>query len=142
MGKTDFTISKLQISTVSATTAFKDISDNLIEFSGFEILAETEEAHGMGDAWAETAFTGLKRVSPITLTAFYDDATTSGFVALFGNATDPGAERVIKVSFGTTNAYPKTDVIVKRFNRKPSRGELTKCEVELIPTGAVTVVAT
>ena len=142
MAKTDFTISAFRLTSTSATTAFHDLAQFITEFSGLEILAETEETHTMGDSWAEESFTGLRRVSPITIGGFYDDVAASGPHALLGNTTDIGAERVIKVNFGTTNAYPKTDVIVKRYSRKPVRGELTKWEAELLPTGAVTVVTT
>ena len=142
MAKTDFTITGFKATTSSATAAFHDISQYITEFDGLELLAETIESHGLGDAWAEVAYTGLRRISPIRIGGFYDDVAASGPHALFGNATDLGAERVIKVNFGTTNAYPKCDVIVKRYSRKPARGELTKYEVELLPTGAITVVTT
>lgn len=142
MAKTDFTITAFKLTSTSATGAFHDISQYITEFDGLEILAETIESHTLGDAWAEVAYTGLRRMSPIKISGFYDDAAASGPNALLGNATDVGAERVIKLNFGTTNAYPKTDVIVKRFSRKPVRGELTKFEAELLPTGALTVVTT
>ena len=96
----------------------------------------------MGDAWVEQSFAGLRRVSPITISGFYDDVAASGPVAILGNATDIGAERVVKVNFGTTNAYSKVDVIVSKFSKMPKRGELTRFEAELMPTGALTVVTT
>ena len=142
MAKTDFTISAFSITTTSATGAFHNLGGYIDEFSGLEILAEIQETHGMGDAWAEQTFAGLRRVSPVTISGFYDDVAASGPVAILGNATDVGAERVIKVNFGTTNAYPKVDVIVQRFAKMPKRGELTRWEAELLPTGAVTVVTT
>ncbi len=142
MAKVGFDVTHFLVTPTSATTTWHDLAQYITEYSGLELLAETEETHGMADSWVENAPTGLKRVSPITIGGFYDDVAASGPVALFGNASDIGAERCIKVNFGTTNAYPKTDVIVKRFNKKPARGELTKYEVELLPTGAYTVVAT
>ena len=142
MPKTDFTISAFRLTSSSATAAFHDLTQYITEFDGLELLAETQESHTMGDSWAEEAFTGLRRVSPIKIGGFYDDVAASGPHALLGNTTDIGAERVIKLNFGTTNAYPKVDVIVKRYSRKPVRGELTKFEAEFIPTGAVTVVTT
>lgn len=142
MGKVDWTGSWVKVTTTSATGGWQDISQAVTEWSGLEIAGETEEVHGLGDAWTEHGFTGLKRTSPITLGGFYDDAAASGVQTIFGNATDIGAERVLKMNFGTTNAYPKVDVIVKRWTRKPARGELTKFELELLPTGAVSVVTT
>jgi hypothetical protein len=132
---------KVQITTTSATTAFVDLSPFLTEFSGMEILTDLLEAHVMGDTWEKWASPNLKKQSPITLGGFYDDVTSGPHTHL-GQASDIGAERVIKVNFGTTNVYPKTDVIVKRYSRKPARGELTKFEVELQPTGAQTIATT
>lgn len=142
MARTNFSNISLKITTTSATTAYHDLSQYITEFSGMELLAETEESHALGDAWVENFYTGLRRVSPITISGFYDDAAASGPHAILGNTTDVGASRNIKVNFGTTNAYPKVDVVVKRYNRRPVRGELTKFEAELLPTGAVTVVTT
>lgn len=142
MAKTGFDLVGFKCTSVSATTAYHDLSQYITEYSGFEWLAELEESHAMGDAWAEVAYTGFRRASPITIGGFYDDVAASGPHAIFGQATDIGAERNIKLNFGTTNAYPKVDVIVKRYSRKAARGTLTKFEVELIPTGAVTVVTT
>jgi hypothetical protein len=131
MAKTDFSLTGFKVTTVSATTAYHDLSQYI-----------TEESHAMGDAWVEHLYTGMRRVTPITIGGFYDDVGASGPHAIFGQATDIGAERNVKLNLGTTNAYPKFDVIVKRYTRKPVRGVLTKFEVELLPTGAVTVVAT
>lgn len=142
MAKQAWSGMSLKVTTTSATAAFQDISQTITEFSGLEIAGETQESHGLGDAWVEHYFAGLKRVSPITLGGFYDDDGTSGVQTIFGNASDIGAERVIKINFGTANAFPKMDVIVKRWSRKPSRGELIAFEVELLPTGAVTVATT
>ena len=142
MAKTDFTITGFRITTTSATAAYHDLSQYIIDFSGLEILAETQESHAMGDTWEEHLYAGLRKASPITIGGFYDDVAASGPHAILGQTTDVGAERNIKVNFGTTNAYPKVDVIVKRYSRKPSRGELTKWEAELQPTGAVTIATT
>lgn len=142
MAKTDYTVSKFQITTSSATAAFHDIGPYITEFSGIEVVGETEETHGMGDSFAENSFTGLKRTSPITISGFYDDVAASGPHAILGQTTDIGAERCIKLNLGTTDAYPKTDVIIKRYTRHPVRGELTKFECELLPTASYSIVTT
>jgi hypothetical protein len=142
MGKYGFDVMAFKITATSATTTYHDLAQYITEYSGMEILAELMESHTMGDSWKEYSFTGLKSVSPITIGGFYDDVGTSGPHALLGNASDIGAERVVKVNFGTTNAYPKCDVIVKRYSRKPVRGELTKFEAELQPTGEYSVTTT
>lgn len=142
MAKTGFDVLAFKITSSSATGAFHDLSQYITEYSGLEILAELQESHTLGDAWAEQAYANFRRISPITIGGFYDDVAASGPVALLGNATDLGAERVIKLNFGTTNAYPKCDVLVRRFSRKPNRGQLTGYECELQPIGALTVVTT
>ena len=142
MAKTDGSLVAFKLTSGSATTAFHDISQYIDEFSGLESMADLVESHTLGDSWLEQAYTGFRRMSPITIAGFYDDVAASGPNALLGNATDLGAERVIKLNFGTTNAYPKTDVIIRRYSRKPARGALTRYEAELMPTGALTVVTT
>lgn len=142
MAKTDFTVTAFKLTSSSATASFHDLSQYIDEFDGLEQLAELQESHTLGDAWAEQAYTGLRRISPIRIAGFYDDVAASGPHALLGQTTDIGAERVIKVNFGTTNAYPKCDVIVRRYSRRPTRGQLTRYEAELMPTGALTVVTT
>lgn len=142
MAKTGWDVLKFQVTSVSATTTFHDISQYITDWSGLEILAELQESHALGDAWAEQAYANFRRMSPITFGGFYDDVAASGPHALFGNATDLGAERVAKLNFGTTNAYPKFDFLIRRYTRKPNRGQLTGYEVEILPTGAITVVTT
>ena len=139
MSKQDFTVTWFKVTTGTSTSTWHDLSQFIQEFSGLELVAELEEGHSLGDAWAESVYTGLRTVSPITIGGFYDDVASSGPVAIFGNASDLGAERAVKMCFGTTNIYPKVDVIVKRFTRTPTRGEITKYEVELQPTGAYTI---
>ena len=142
MAKLDWSLIKFQITPSSATTTFHDLSQYITEFSGMDIEALTQPSHGLGDNWGENAFTGQRRVGPITIAGFYDDVAASGPHALLGNATDIGAERVIKVNWGTTNAYAKQDVIVRRYNRTPTRGEFTKYTAELLPASSYVIVAT
>lgn len=142
MGKVDFTQIDFKISSNTASAAFHSLANYITDFSGINLEALTQESHALGDAWEEFSPTGLKRVQPITIGGFYDDVAASGPAALLGNATDLGSERVVKVNMGTTNAYHKTKVIIKRFSRKPTRGELTKYEVEFLPSSGYSVVAT
>ncbi len=142
MAKVDYSLAAFLVTTSTATTAYHDLGPYITEMNGLDIEAITEESHTMGDAWVENAYTGLRKVNEITISGFYDDVAASGPVAILGNASDVGAERSIKVKFGTTNVYPKVDVIVRRFARKPVRGALTKFECALLPTGAYTIGAT
>ncbi len=139
MAKYGFDVVSFKVTSVSATTAYHDLSQYITEINGLDLEAILEESHTMGDAWVENLPTGLKKVNEITISGFYDDAASSGPAALLGNATDIGAERGVKMNFGTTNVWPKTDVIIRRFARKPARGTLTKFECTLLPTGAYTI---
>lgn len=132
----------IQVTSSSSTGAFHNISDYITDFSGLNIEAILEESHAVGDSWREVLYTGFRQANEITMGGFYDDAAASGPHALFGQATDLGAERVMKLNFGTTNAYPKFDYIIRSYNRTPTRGQLTRFEAVLAISGAITVVTT
>lgn len=132
----------IRVTTTSATASFRDITQQVTEIDGLTIEAILEESQTFGDAWTEQSFVGVRRIGDITIRGFYDDDTSTGTFGIFGNATDPGAERVLKLNIGTTNSYPKLDFIVKSYARMPSIGELTKFELVIAPTGALTVVTT
>ena len=133
---------QVQVTTISSTAAFRDISQQITEIDGLMIEAILEEVHTFGDSWTEQGFVGVRRIGDMTIRGFYDDDTSTGTNGIFGNATDAGAERVMKFDVGTTNAYPKFDFIVKSYTRQPAIGELTKFELVIAPTGALTVVTT
>jgi len=141
MGKYGYDALQFNISSNTASTAFHNLGPFIDEFSGIEVNAELAETHAMGDAWPENTWTNFSRVTPITLGGFYDDVAASGPHALLGT-TNVGAERVIKVNMGTTNAYDKVRAVIRKYTRKPARGALTRYEAELMPTGARTQVAT
>ena len=142
MAKVDGSMMQIKVTTSSATGSFHDLAQYITDFSGLEILADLVESHTFGDAWVEQSYTGFKRVGDITLSGFYDDVAASGPHAIFGQSSDLGAERVMKINLGTTNAYPKFDFLVASYKRMPTRGELTRYEVVIKPTGALTVATT
>lgn len=142
MARVGSDVLQIQVTTTSATASFRDITQQVTEMDGFMIEAILEESHTFGDSWTEQSFVGVRRIGDITIRGFYDDDTSTGTFGIFGNATDAGAERVMKLDTGTTNVYPKFDFIVKSYTRQPSIGELTKFELVLAPTGALTVVTT
>ena len=131
-----------KVTTTSATASFRDISQQVLEFSGLDLEALLEQGHTFGDAWEESAYTGMRKINEITMTAFWDDDTSTGVQGIFGNASDVGAERVMKINLGTTNAYPKFDFIIRRVNKKPSVGALTKADIVIVPSGALTIATT
>ena len=135
-GQPDF---QILVTTTSATAAYKDISQQVDTFGGFDVEALLAQSDGFGDSWREQLYTGIRQMGDITLGGFYDDAAT-GVHTYFGNATDLGAERSVKLNFaavsGTDEA--KFDVIVRSYKRSPARGALTRYDLTLVPTGAMT----
>ena len=139
VGGPDF--SAIYCTTVSSTGAFHNIAPYVEEFSGIDLQAILHESHTFGDAYAEQLYTGFRRLGDITLKGPYNDVAASGPNAILGLA-NLGGERVLKLNIGTTNAYPKIDVIVKSFKILPMRGELTMYESVLAPTGTYTIATT
>lgn len=113
-----------------------NMSQHVLEINGIDVEAVTEESHSFGDAWLEELATGLKKVAPLTLKGIYDDTATTGPDAMF-NAIGNTTTRTIKITLGGTKTV-SVETIIKNYRRVPSRGELTKYEVVLRPTGAVT----
>ena len=141
MAKTTPDQVKLQITSVSSTGTFNDISQYITDLSGLNIEAVLQESHTFGDAWKEQAYTGFRTVADITVHGFYDDVAATGPNALLGMA-NLGGERVIKFSAGTTNSYAKMDVMLRSYDVMPKRGALTEFQSVLAPTGAITTVTT
>ena len=133
---------RFKVTTVSATTTYNDISQYITEWNGWNQIANLQESHAFGDAWKEQLYSGFNMADDINIKGFYDDVAASGPHAIFGTLSMLGNERSVKMSFGTTNAYIKTDVLIRSYNRIPTRGELTKYEVVLAPTGTPTLVTT
>lgn len=142
MARVGSDVLQVQVTTISSTASFRDITQQITEIDGYMLEAILEEVHTFGDSWTEQGFVGVRRIGDMTIRGFYDDDTSTGTNGIFGNATAVGDERVMKLDVGTTNAYPKFDFIVKSYTRQPSIGELTKFELVIAPTGAPTVVTT
>lgn len=132
----------IQVTTTSSTGSFRNISQQITEWSGLNFEANIQESHAMGDAWREFANSGFRQIDEISLQGFYDDDTSTGVSGIFFETTDPGAERVMKINWGTTNSYSKFDFLILRAQIMPKRGALTEFEVTIQPTGALTVVTT
>ena len=142
MAKLGYNVMAVKVTSSSTTGAFNDISDYITDFSGWITEAVLQESHAMGDSWKEELDTGLRKMPDITITTFYDDVAATGPVALFGTLSMLGAERVMKINLGSTNAYPKFDFIIKGVERLPKRNELTGFRIVCAPTGAATLVTT
>ena len=133
---------QIQVTTASSTAAFRDISQQVLTFSGFDFEAALEESHTFGDSWQEHLFSQFSMINEITLTAYYDNDTSTGIHGIFGAASDVGAERVVKLDLGTTNSYPKFDFIHRKTRIIPTRGALTQVELTWAPTGTFAIVTT
>ena len=104
---------RFKVTTVSATTTYNDISQYITEWNGWNQIANLQESHAFGDAWKEQLYSGFNMADDINLKGFYDDVAATGPHAIFGTLSMLGNERSVKMSFGTTNAYIKTDVLIR-----------------------------
>lgn len=114
-----------------AGTSIKNYVDTL---NGVDIEAMLQESHAFGDSWVEQLFSGVKRASPLVVAGFYDDTATTGPDALL-NAI--GTTVAIVITWGGTKTS-SFSAIIKMYKRMPNRGESTRYEATLEPTGAVT----
>ena len=138
----------VKFSSTSSTGSFRDITQQVYDFSGWAPEAILEAAHTFGDTFEESLFVGVSRIPAVTISGPYDDDTTTGTAGLFSQTTDLGAERVMRLGFvtttGTTGAgnLLKVEVIVQAYKRMPRRGSLTPYELVVQPTGAFAFVTT
>lgn len=125
----------------SAGLVLQNISQYVLEIGGIKKAAMFEESHAAGDSWVEQLFAGLKKVEPLTIKGFYDDAALPAPDVLFndiGNeATTGGGTRTLKLTYGGTKTT-SVETFIQDYSRLPVRGELTKFEVTLLPSGAPT----
>jgi hypothetical protein len=125
----------VSVTTASGTTALTVISNYVDTIGGIKLSALTQETHAFSDAWVENAAVGVNRVEPFTIAGFYDDAGTSGPHALFGNTSHIGVERRLEIDFGSSDVI-NIPFLIQSYSRMPTRGELTRYEVECLPSGA------
>lgn len=109
-----------------------DISADVDTINGADVEAITQQSDAFGDSWVTHLYVGVRRLQPITLEGFYDDAVGSG--ALILNA--PGEVRSVKLTWGGSKTT-SFEAIISKFNRTPARNELTRYMAELSPTGPV-----
>lgn len=111
-----------------------DLSQYITSIGTIDKEAVSEESHTAGDSWVEHLFVGLSRMADVTLGGFYDDTASTGPDAVL-NAI--GATRTLTVTYGSTKTT-SVEALIANYRRSPARGELTKFEAVLRPTGAVT----
>lgn len=124
------------ISTASGSTAIKDLSNYIDEINGVKLEALTQQSDAFGDSWVENFYVGVRRLNPITIGGFYDDAA-SGPHLFMGQTSDVGAERQYELDFGSSDLIHGF-AIIQSYERMPKRNELTRFQAVLLPTGAVT----
>jgi hypothetical protein len=115
------------------TVASKDMHPFLLDFGGLDIEAITEEGHTFGDDWVKHLFTGLKQGNDISMTLLYDD-DADGPDDVLNNVGD---EVAVAITWGGAN-ISSFDAIIKNYSRNPARGEMTKANCTLVPTGEIT----
>lgn len=117
-----------------------DITQYILELSSIDVEFVFEESHSFGDQYVEALAVGLRRMQDVTLSGFYDDAASPAPDALFqGNIpTGPAsATKTLKITFGGTKTV-SVETHLAKYRRMPKRGEVTKFEVTLKPTGTIT----
>lgn len=119
---------------VAVGGALTSLKAYVFEVGGLEIEAVLEDGHTAGDSWVERVATGLKDAKEFTLKGFYDDTATTGPDAMLVGI---GEVRSFKFTWGGTKTSA-FECLIQKYSRLPAKGELTKFEVTLAPTGAVT----
>lgn len=117
----------------------QNMTQYVTSINGIDIEAVLEESHTFGDQWFESLATGLRKVNDVVIGGFYDDTASTGPDVIFGAVADlPSvASRTLKLTWGSTKTT-SVETLILKYTRKPVKNELTKFEVTLRPTGAVT----
>ena len=98
-----------------------------------EIEAIIEESHSFGKSWVEHLFTGIKRMSELSFTGFYDDAAAN-FDAIFVGI---GSTRSVVLTWGSSKTT-SFEAIITKYARNAQRNSSTRATASLMPTGTVT----
>jgi hypothetical protein len=120
---------------VSDGGALQDMSQHVDTVNGFKVSRLTQESHTFGDSWVEHLFAGVRQANDLTIEGFYDDTVTTGPDAVL-NGTHT-VTRTVEITYGSTKKSTFEAWIVD-YERKPTRGELTRYTATLRPSGAVT----
>lgn len=117
----------------SGSTA-RDLSDYIDTLDGFNVEALIQESHAFGDSWVEQLYSGVKAGRPFTVGGFYDDTASTGPDAVL-NAV--GDQRTVTLTWGGSKTS-SFEAVIQNYRRIPARGESTRFEATLVPTGTVT----
>lgn len=116
-----------------------NMSNYILSVNGVEVEAVLEESHAFGDSWFEHLATGLRKMNPVVLEGFFDDTASTGPNAVFNRVQDSPADATstLKFTWGGSKTT-SVETWIQKYTRMASRGSLTKFQVVLQPTGAVT----
>lgn len=110
-----------------------DVTAFIDEQSDAVIEAIIEESHAFGVNFVEHLFTGIKRMSEITFTGFYDDAAAN-FDAIFVGI---GGTRTVVLTWGGSKTTT-FEAIITTYTRSAGRNTSTRASAALMPTGTIT----
>ena len=117
---------------VTITVNAQDLSDYIDTFNGLDIEAMLQESHAFGDEWTEHLFSGVKKGNEITFAGFYDDVANGPDATL----DDLGATVPVVLAWGGTKTS-SFDALIRRYRRAPTRGESSRFEAALMPSGEI-----
>lgn len=115
------------------TDTLVDISAHVLTIGNIDKEALMEEVTAMGAAWFKHLSTGVFSMPELSLGGVYDDAANAPDDLAGGN-DDLGDTRTLEVTFGSTKTIT-VETIIKNFRRIITKGEKTKYELVLQPTG-------
>ena len=118
--------------------ALTDISAYILSINGVSVEKITEDSTYFGLAWMAELQSGMSKLEPIVLEGFYNDAASTGPDVVFNIATiTHAATRTFKVLYGASKSTT-VEVWIRKYERLPSIGKLTRFRVTLNPTGTPT----
>lgn len=130
--------SKIYVAVDNSSDAIQDISNHVTRFR-WGRTADMLESHGVSDTSKE--FTaGLKDGDQIQIEGLWDNASTTGFVAVFGGDS-VGDTRSVEYGPNSNTAGQEKiscETLIQSVERSHGRGELVSYSVTLQVTGAVT----
>lgn len=115
--------------------ALQDMSSHIDSVGGFKVTRLLEESDTFTKSWVEQLWSGIRKGEPFTVSGLYDDTGTTGPNATF-NGTH-AVTRSFELTWGGTKKS-SGECWFQDFERIAARGKLTRYQVTIVPSGAVT----
>lgn len=112
-----------------------DLSEYIDAISAFDPKVGVVQIDGFGQEWEAYASTGYQSLSEITLGGFLDDTAETGPDAVLNSLGDT---RTLTITWDGSSLDDNVECIITKYSKIPTRGELTRFECVLRPTGEVT----